>query len=320
VILIRDLEPGDRALLVEGFERLSPESRYRRFFAPISRLTDRQLDYLTQVDQHDHVALIAIDEEGGVAVGVARFVRTGPGVAEPAIVVTDDWQGRGVGGALLGRLVQRAHEEGVARFVAPVLAQNEQVTRALKRLGDTTIEQHGPELELTIELPVKPLEPESPLRRLLRAVAAGTVDPALVFWHRLLPRRGLPRDQLRNVIVSDDGEAAVSVAAEIAAASGASLVLVAAGHPLIDNARELKAGLDRQAEQLRGRVSDIRTTGRLGDLGAILLDEAITERARLIVVSDAGGDADVVGRLLGRTWDHVSHHARCDVLIARGRP
>src|SRR5687768_11845215 len=117
-VVIRPLEPTDRELLAAGFERLSPESRYRRFFAAIPRLTERQLDYLTQVDQQDHVALVAVDDAAGDMIGVARFVRTAPGVAEPAVVVADDWHGRGVASALLDRLVERAQEEGIQRFVA----------------------------------------------------------------------------------------------------------------------------------------------------------------------------------------------------------
>jgi RimJ/RimL family protein N-acetyltransferase len=316
-MVIRPVEPSDRQLLVDGFERLSPESRYRRFFAEIPRLTERQLDYLTNVDQHDHVALIAIDESSGQGIGVARFVRTGAGIAEPAIVVVDDWQRQGVGSALLDRLVERAREEGIGRFVAPVLAENLASIRAFERLGDTTIEHHGAEVELTVELPEPPPEPGSGIRRLLRAVAAGAVEPALVIWHRLLPRRGVPRDQLRNVFIADDGEPALGLAGEIAAAVGASLVVAAARAPLVEDAGDVAERLERTAAPLRGRVKSLRTAARRGDLGAILLDEAITERARLIVVSDTGGDETIAGRLLGSVWGHVSHHAPCDVLIAR---
>ncbi len=316
-MIIRPLEPGDRQLLVDGFERLSPESRYRRFFAQIPRLTERQLDYLTDVDQHDHVALIAIDEATGEGIGVARFVRTGPGVAEPAIVVVDDHQGRGVGSALLDRLVERAQEEGVTRFVAPVLAENVAAIRAFERLGDTTVEYHGPEVELTIELPARAPEPASGVRRLLRVVAAGGVEPALVLWHRLLPRPGVPRDRLRNVVIADEGEAALRLAGEVAAATEASLVVVAARAPLSDDADEVERRLERTAARLRARVRSLRTVVRRGDLGAILLDEALAERACLIVVSDPGGDETTAGRLLGSVWDHVSHNAQCDVLVAR---
>ena len=318
-MLIRPLELADRQLVVDGFERLGPESRYRRFFAEIPRLTESQLDYLTDVDQHDHVALIAIDEATGEGIGVARFVRTGPGVAEPAIVVVDDWQGRGVGSALLDRLVERAQDEGVTRFVAPVLSENLGAIRAFERLGDTTLEYHGHEVELTIELPARPREPAFGMRRLLRAVAAGAVEPALVVWHRMHPRRGMPRAELRDVVIADAGEPAPGLAAEIASAVGASLVVVAAAGPLVAAAGEVEQRLERTAARLRRRVKGVRTVARRGDLGAILLDEAIAERARLIVVSDTGGDDTTVGRLVGSAWDHVSHNARCDVLVARAR-
>jgi GNAT superfamily N-acetyltransferase len=316
-VVIRPIEPADRELLGAGFERLSPRSRYRRFFATIPRLTDRQLDYLTQVDQHDHVALIAIDDETGDGIGDARFVRTGPGVAEPAIAVVDDCQGRGVGSALLDRLVERAREEDVTRFVAPVLAENIPAIKALARLGDTTVEQHGSEVELTIELPVEPARRAVGMRALLRAVAEGTIQPALVFWHRLLPRRGVPRDQRRNVIVAGDGDVSIALAADLAAASGASLVLVAARSPLGTEPPDRSARLEAKAAPLRDRALDVRTEVHRGDLGAILLDEAIAARARLIVVADTEGDDHVSGRLLGSVWDHVSHHAPCDVLVAR---
>ena len=316
---VRPVEPADRDLIAAGFERLSPESRYRRFFAAIPHLTERQLDYLTQVDQHDHVALMAIDEASGEAIGIARFVRTAPGVAEPAVVVADDWQGRGVGRMLLNRLVERAREEGVTHFVAPVLADNRPAIRALTQLGDTTLVRDGSEVELTIRLPEAVPARESGVRQVLRTVAAGTIDPALVFWHRVAPRRGLPRERLQNVVIAGGGDAAGAAAGEIAEALGASLVLVGAAHPLLGDAERLEAELERDAARLRGRGVEARTVVRRGDLGATLLDEALAEQARLIVVGDTGGDRGVAGRLLGSAWDHVSHHAQCDVLVARGR-
>ena len=79
-----------------------------RFQASLADLSDKQLSYLTAVDHHDHEALIALDPDTEDAVGVARFVRVSDGVAECAIAVADDWQGRGVATELLDRLVDRA--------------------------------------------------------------------------------------------------------------------------------------------------------------------------------------------------------------------
>src|SRR4051794_20036966 len=115
---IRPVTPDDRAIIRRGFERLGPQSRYRRFFGPMPGLGERDLDYLTRADHHDHEAFVAIDPESGDGVGVARYVRTAPDAAEPAIAVVDDWQGRGVGTRLLDALVERALAEGIARFDA----------------------------------------------------------------------------------------------------------------------------------------------------------------------------------------------------------
>src|SRR3954471_3235699 len=158
-IAIRPIEPGDREALAEGLRRLSPESRYRRFFASVRDLSERDLDYLTQVDHHRHEALVALDADTGEGVGVARFVRTEEGQAEPAMVVADDWQGRGVATALLDALVDRAREEGVERFVAPVLAGNREAMRVLERLGRTTVRSAGRGVVLELCLALAPGRP-----------------------------------------------------------------------------------------------------------------------------------------------------------------
>jgi GNAT superfamily N-acetyltransferase len=104
-IAVRPVEPADRGRLDRAFHRLSPESRYRRFFAPLTELSERDLSYLTEIDHHDHEALAAVDPATDEIVGVARYVRgEEPHLAEASIVVADDWQGRGVATALLERL------------------------------------------------------------------------------------------------------------------------------------------------------------------------------------------------------------------------
>lgn len=189
-ITIRPIRPDDRRGLAEGFRRLSPESRYRRFFTSKASLGRRELDYLTEIDHHDHEALLAIDPASGDGVGVARYVRTGPGVAEPAIVVADDWQRRGVGTALLLALIERARAEGIVRFEAPVLASNRDAIRVLEHVGEATRSQSGSELVLTIDLP----DPAPPghWRELLGHFGAGALEPARTLIQLL--RQG--RDQL----------------------------------------------------------------------------------------------------------------------------
>jgi len=109
-ITIRPIGPDDKAAIVSGFEQLSPESRYRRFFSPLDRLGARDLSYLTEVDHHDHEALIAHSERGD-PLGVARYIRgADPHKAEVAVVVVDEWHGRGVATELLTRLADRARQ------------------------------------------------------------------------------------------------------------------------------------------------------------------------------------------------------------------
>jgi len=200
-IEIRAIRGEDRDALRAGFEQLSAESRYRRFFGPMPELSARDLDYLTEVDHHDHEALVAADLETGEGVGVARFVRTGDAVAEPAMVVLDEWQGRGVGLALLEALVARARAEGVTRFEAPVLATNTDAIRLLERLGETTKQRSGREVQLTIELPA-PGVVDPRWRTLLSTFASGALQPGRTLLERLWPRRpGSPDDERVNVIL-----------------------------------------------------------------------------------------------------------------------
>jgi RimJ/RimL family protein N-acetyltransferase len=176
-VLIQPIRPEDKEALRLGFERLSEESRYRRFLTPMERLTPSMLVYLTEVDHHDHEALLAFDRRSGEAVGVARYVRTEGTTAEAAVTVQDDWQGRGLGTGLTSLLAERALDEGVDRFTAVLLAENKEMIALLESLGH--VEVIGREAG-TIELEV-PLDAERPgagkgLYGLLRA--AGRVAAA----------------------------------------------------------------------------------------------------------------------------------------------
>jgi hypothetical protein len=66
-VRLRQGHSADRELLLRGFERLSPESRYRRFLAAMPHLSEGMVEYLTDVDNHDHEAIIAADEQSGAA-------------------------------------------------------------------------------------------------------------------------------------------------------------------------------------------------------------------------------------------------------------
>ncbi|HSC04180.1 MAG TPA: GNAT family N-acetyltransferase [Solirubrobacteraceae bacterium] len=172
-IRIRQGRAGsDRDLLLRGFERLSPESRYRRFLVPMPELREDAVRYLTDIDHHDHEAMIALDEENGEGIGVARYVRhpERPDAAEIAVTVIDDWQGRGVGTLLVEVLSARAREEGIGRFTALMLAGNDDMMDVLSHLGPVRIvDQQAGTVEIEMPIPNVGLAPA--LKKLLRIAA-----------------------------------------------------------------------------------------------------------------------------------------------------
>lgn len=138
IINTRDITPGDKPALRRFHARLSDESRYRRFHASKAELTQGDLKYLTEVDGHRHVALVAEDpQRPGELLGVARAVALDQagGEAEIAIVVRDDAQAAGVGALLVNALRDRAFDEGMGALVAEVQADNHRALRFFQGQG-----------------------------------------------------------------------------------------------------------------------------------------------------------------------------------------
>ncbi|MEA2332678.1 MAG: hypothetical protein QOH58_2816 [Thermoleophilaceae bacterium] len=170
--MVRPIRPEDREDLADGVRQLSPESRYRRFFTPTSELSASQLRYLTDVDHHDHEALVAVEPDSGRGIGVARFVRSqsDPELAEVAVAVADSWQGRGVASALLHRLTERARQEGIRRFGAEILAENRPMLDLIDDLGDVRVtDRDRGSVALEVDLPDEGIG--AALRESLRAAA-----------------------------------------------------------------------------------------------------------------------------------------------------
>lgn len=176
VIEIRPIRPSDKPLLLAAFERLSPESRYRRFMAPTKELHAKELAYFTEVDHRKHEALVALAGHGQI-VGVARYITLADDrkAAEFALTVVDDWQGRGVATELLRRLVPRALAAGIERCHATCLADNTKVIELLEELGPVIKRRwQSGDLDLDIELSER-VERHGPLRRALRHAATGNL-------------------------------------------------------------------------------------------------------------------------------------------------
>jgi GNAT superfamily N-acetyltransferase len=162
-VRIRQWHRSDTDLLLRAFERLSPESRYRRCLSSIRELSGPELRNLTQLDHHDHEAMIAVDELTGEGIGIARYVRDPrrPEVAELALTVTDDWQGRGVGTLLLEVICARAREGGITRFAALMLAANRTMMDLLEQLGPVRIvDRDVSTVEVEVPNPAVTVSPE----------------------------------------------------------------------------------------------------------------------------------------------------------------
>ncbi|NYD84547.1 GNAT family N-acetyltransferase [Cellulomonas oligotrophica] len=141
---LRPIMPDDADALQAFHVGQSERSTYMRFFAPLQRLSDRDLHRLVHVDHTDRVALVAVVDGPPPAaapspdqpppadapppaehiIGVARYDRVDADAAEVAFNIADAHQGRGLASVLLEHLAAAARERGVRRFVAEVLPQN----------------------------------------------------------------------------------------------------------------------------------------------------------------------------------------------------
>jgi hypothetical protein len=131
---VRPIERTDTDGLLRLFGRLSTRSVRFRFFAPIHRLSSRELTRMADVDHHTRDALVALDGEDIVA--VARYEgRQASGEAEVAMTVEDRWQHRGVGSTLLPRLSRLAVARDVDTFVASILPDNRAALALVRRIA-----------------------------------------------------------------------------------------------------------------------------------------------------------------------------------------
>lgn len=140
---IRPILKSDRQMHAEGYEHLSPESKYKRFLSPVPHLSEQLLDRLVdQVDGVDHVAyyLFLDDQESHLPVSIGRIVRDPEHheVADIAVTVQDAYQGRGIATAMLQALL--AHRpKGVKRLLTVVSTDNHASLAMLKRLGPNQV-------------------------------------------------------------------------------------------------------------------------------------------------------------------------------------
>jgi len=166
-VATRPVQPDDARLFCRLWGRLSPDTVYRRFHAPLRR-PPVEAERLVRVDHDLREAVVAVI--GGDVVGVARYDRTSADLstAEFAVVVEDAWQGVGVGRQLVEELTALAAHRGVRTLTATVQKDNDRVIRLIRRLlpGSTFIPDHD---VYDVESPLRPVPPQLPASRELRA-------------------------------------------------------------------------------------------------------------------------------------------------------
>ncbi|HYO85367.1 MAG TPA: GNAT family N-acetyltransferase [Dermatophilaceae bacterium] len=151
---VRPMLPDD----AEGVQRFhslqSEESIYLRYFAPIKRLSERDVYRFTHVDYDERVALVATVR--GEIIGIARFDRfPDRTVAEVAFNIADNFHGKGVGSVLLEHLAAIGREGGISRFVADVLPQNHKMMKVFADVG-YEIKHHFDDGVISVSFQIEP--------------------------------------------------------------------------------------------------------------------------------------------------------------------
>lgn len=174
---IRPITPEDRDELRREFEKASPETRYLRFLGIVGELSDAMLTYLTDVDQKDHIALVAtvtspdLKTERGVGVGRVIRLKDSHDVAEAAITVRDDMHQRGIGSALAVELERAARARGIRHIRAEVLRDNAAMRAILESAGARCVDTGNNPETVSYEIAIAPAPLASRLGYLLRGAA-----------------------------------------------------------------------------------------------------------------------------------------------------
>lgn len=140
-IRVRKIETGDAPLLVDIFDHMSSESRYKRYnqtldnVAPVRIWQEAiQIAYADADKNEGLIAFTDLPEEPAVPVGAARLVETAPGEAEVAISLRDDFQNMGIGTQLMQLLAREARDSGYTTLTASIRNDNPAIWRVFKSL------------------------------------------------------------------------------------------------------------------------------------------------------------------------------------------
>ncbi|WP_179405396.1 GNAT family N-acetyltransferase [Burkholderia guangdongensis] len=156
-VLVRAIEPDDFAIERDFVCGLSKESGYMRLMSGREPTADEMVRW-THIDWRREGAVIAAVRLDGRErqIGVARYAMNDGefDTAEFAIVISDAWHGRGLGGELLSSLIDLAARSGVKRLFGTTLSENHAMIGLARRFGFTAYHERGAAFitELTLDL------------------------------------------------------------------------------------------------------------------------------------------------------------------------
>lgn len=165
-VCIREVRKDDEQRLRDGIARLSPRSRYLRFFSGMREPPAHVVDALLDVDGHEHIAwgAIASDEPGQPAIGVVHAFREddNSSSAEFSVAVIDAYHGRGLARLLTAVIMLDCRSEGLETIEAQVLSENDAAVAITHSLGGelTGVEQGVSHFTIDIETAIDALRSE----------------------------------------------------------------------------------------------------------------------------------------------------------------
>ena len=137
-IVIRPIRPEDAEIEAQFIRDLSPEAKYFRFMNSVQELSQEMLVRFTQIDYHNEMALIAVKHNGAgeEQIGVARYTTNLDKTScEFALVVSDQWQSRGIAHHLMQNLMEVARDRDLERMEGQVLSNNRKMLELVSTLN-----------------------------------------------------------------------------------------------------------------------------------------------------------------------------------------
>jgi acetyltransferase len=134
-LFLRPVRPDDAPMVDTLFDHLTPDDVHTRFFSTLRTLPRALRARLTQIDYDREMALVAIATDGRLVGMIHLLADPDFETAEFAVMVRSDWQGRGVGHALMQAILAHARRRGLRRIVGVVLNENGRMLGLARRFG-----------------------------------------------------------------------------------------------------------------------------------------------------------------------------------------